>query len=137
MGILLFEMVVDCLEKFPVVSLLHIFGHCYDPTADHPQILTVIDGQRITIGQCVPSHDSLILPLLICRNSIFIQAKIVIQMGSGRINLLITEIYISFAPILIERICSANMSKDMPQTLFAKFLIMCQCDNLLSKLATL
>ena len=57
-------------------------------------------------------------------------------MGSGRINLLIAEIYISFAPILVQRICSANMSKDMPQTLFAKFLIMCQCDNLLSKLAT-
>ena len=58
-------------------------------------------------------------------------------MGSSRIYLLIAEIYISLAPVLIDGVCSAYMSKDMPQTLFVKFLIMCQCDNLLSKLATL
>ena len=137
MGVLLFKVVVYRLEELAVIARLHILRERHDPTAHHPQILSIIDGQRIPLGQCLALHYSLVLLLLVGGDTIFIQTQIVIQMGAGRVYLLVAEICISFVPVLVNGVCSSNMGKDMPQPLLAKFLIMCQCDNLLSKLATL
>ena len=123
MGVLLFEVVVYRLEELAVIARLHILRERHDPTAHHPQILSIIDGQRIPLGQCLALHYSLVLLLLVCRNTILIQTQIVIQMGSGCVYLLVAEICISFAPVLIDGVCSANMGKDMPQPLLTKFLI--------------
>ena len=51
MGVLLFEVVVYRLEELAVIACLHILRECHDPTAHHPQILSIIDGQRIPLGQ--------------------------------------------------------------------------------------
>ena len=125
MGVLLFKVVVYRLEELAVIARLHILGERHDPTAHHTQVLSVVDGQRIPIGQGLALHYSLILLLLVCRNTILIQTQVIIQMCSGRVYLLIAEICISFAPVLIDGVCSANVGKDMPQPLLAKFLIMC------------
>ena len=123
MGVLLFKVVVYRLEELAVIARLHILGERHDPTAHHPQVLSVIDGQRIPVGQGLTLHYSLVLLLLVCRNTILIQTQIVIQMCSGRVYLLVAEICISFAPVLIDGVCSANMGKDMPQPLLVSLRI--------------
>ena len=37
-------------------------------------------------------------------------------MCAGRIYLLVAEICVSFVPVLVDGVCSANMGKDMPQS---------------------
>lgn len=102
MGVLLFKVVVYRLEELAVIARLHILRERHDPTAYHTQVLSVVDGQRIPIGQGLALHYSLVLLLLVCRNTILIQTQIVIQMGSRRVYLLVAEICISFAPVLID-----------------------------------
>ena len=96
MGVLLFEVVVYRLEELAVIARLHILRERHDPTAHHPQILSIIDGQRIPLGQCLALHYSLVLLLLVGGDTIFIQTQIVIQMCAGRVYLLVAEICISF-----------------------------------------
>ena len=121
MGVLLFEVVVYRLEELAVIARLHILRERHDPTAHHPQILSIIDGQRIPLGQGPALHYSLVLLLLVGGDTILIQTQIVIQMGSGCVYLLVAEICISFAPVLIDGVCSATWVKICPNPCLLNF----------------
>ena len=47
MGVLLFEVVVYRLKELAVIARLHILRERHDPTAHHPQILSIILRLRL------------------------------------------------------------------------------------------
>ena len=73
MGVLHFKMVVYRLEELVLIARLHILRERHDPATHHPQVLSVVDDQRMPIRQGLALHYSLVLALLVCRNAIFIQ----------------------------------------------------------------